>query len=123
MKPGRMNRQVTVERKVKSTDPEYGTQTVTWEPLAYDGSPVSPIRFWAEVVDVLPSREEGDVQGLTLNRNQTRIRMRWRDDITSDMRILVHTDGTDRVYQIISGPADMDGRKSMIEMICERFTG
>jgi head-tail adaptor len=54
-------------------------------------------------------------------RNQTRLRMRWRDDINSSMRVTVHGD-SDTVYQIVGGPADIDGRKSMIEMVLEKYS-
>ena len=75
----------------------------------------------AWVQDTLPGRGEQVTQGLALGRDTTRIRMRWRDDITSDMRITVHKD-SDQIYQIISGPIDVDGRKSMIEVICEKYS-
>jgi head-tail adaptor len=50
--------------------------------------------------------------------------MRYRDDIDSSMRITVHGDDADTVYQIIGGPAQVtaEGRKTMIEVFCERYS-
>jgi SPP1 family predicted phage head-tail adaptor len=117
-----MDRIITIEKKETTQDATYGTPIVTWVPLvALPGSPVVAERFWAEVQDALPSRSEAVTQGLAVARNQTRLRMRWRDDINSSMRVTVHGD-SDTVYQIVGGPADIDGRKSMIEMVLEKYS-
>jgi SPP1 family predicted phage head-tail adaptor len=122
MRAGSHNRQITIERPVSSPDATYGTPVVTWAPLAVlPGSPVVAEKFWAEVQDVMPSRAESVTQGLAVARNQTRIRMRWRDDVTSAMRIIVHGD-SDVVYQIIAGPAEIEGRKERIEVMCEKYS-
>jgi SPP1 family predicted phage head-tail adaptor len=122
MRAGRMDRQVTIEKKETTQDPTYGTPIVTWVPLvALPGSPVVAERFWAEVQDALPSRSEAVTQGLAVARNQTRLRMRWRGDINSSMRVTVHGD-SDVIYQIVGGPADIDGRKSMVEMVLEKYS-
>jgi head-tail adaptor len=119
---GALQRQITVERKSVTQDPNYGTEIVEWVPLVVaPGSPQIAERFWAEVQDTLPSRSEAVLQGLTLARNQTRLRMRWRSDIDSSMRITIHGD-TDRVMQIVGGPAEIHGRKGMIEMVLERYS-
>lgn len=122
MSAGRMNRQITIERKQVTQDATFGTEVVTWIPLVAEaGSPTVAVKFWAEVMDALPSRAEAVTQGLQVARNQTRIRLRWRDDIDSSMRVTLHGD-TDRVMQIVGGPAEIDGRKDMIELVCERFS-
>lgn len=119
---GKMDRQITIWRKQVTVDPTYGTELVDWVPLvALPGSPTIPERFWAEIQDALPSRSEAVTQGLLVARNQTRLRMRWRDDIDSSMRVTVHGD-TDQIYQIVGGPADIAGRKGMIEMVLEKFS-
>lgn len=121
MKASDLNYQITVEKKSVTQDPVYGTETITWIPLIYSvGSPSVAERFWAQVSDVLPSRSEAVKQGLAVARNQTRIRLRYRNDIDSSMRITVHGD-TDVVYQIIGGPA-MIGRKEWLEMVCEKYS-
>jgi hypothetical protein len=37
------------------------------------------------------------------------------------MRVTLHGD-SDVIYQIVGGPADIDGRKSMIEMVLEKYS-
>jgi len=122
MRAGSMTREITIEKKEVTVHSVYGTEVVTWVPLvAQAGSPVVAERFRAEVQDAMPSRSEAVTQGLQIARNQTRLRMRWRDDVTSAMRVTVHGD-SDVVYQIVGGPADIDGRKSMIEMVLEKYS-
>jgi head-tail adaptor len=122
MKAGALQRQITIERKQVTPDATYGTEVVTWEPLvALPGSPVVAERFWAEIQDVLPSRSEAVTQGLQMARNQTRLRMRWRSDVDSSMRVTVHGD-SDTVYQIVGGPAEIEGRQERIEMMLERYS-
>lgn len=114
-----LDRLITVEYPAIATD---GTQTPTWTPLVYAvGSPAVAEKFPAEVQDVMPSRVEGVNQGVVLARNQTRVRMRWRSDITPAMRITVHGEA-DRVLQIIGGPAEIGGRKQYIELLCEEIS-
>lgn len=117
-----MSRQITVEKKQASQEITYGTETIVWVPLVPQvGNPALAERFWAEVQDSMPSRSEAVTQGLVVGRNQTRIRLRWRNDIDSSMRVTVHGD-TDVIYQIIAGPAEIEGRKQRIELVCERYT-
>ena len=119
---GTLTRLITVERQQVVQDANYGSQVVTWVPLAVlPGSPPVAERFWAEVQDALPSRSESVMQGLAVARNQTRVRIRWRNDIDSSMRITVHGDA-DVIYQIVGGPAEIRGRRRMLEMMCERYS-
>lgn len=115
MRAGQLDRQILIERKSVTQDPTFGTELVTWVPLASE-------RFWAEVQDALPSRAESVTQGLNVARNQVRVRMRYRDDIDSSMRITVYGDGANTVLQIIGGPAPIAGRKQFLEMMCERIS-
>jgi head-tail adaptor len=123
MRMGQFNREITVYRQEDTQDPVYGAAAGTWVPLSLlPGSPEVAERFAAEVVDLPPSRNEGVLAGsLALARKVTRIRMRWRDDILSSMRIVVHGD-TDRTYQIAGGPSEIGGRKVGIEMYCEEIS-
>ncbi len=121
MRAGGLSRQITIERKSVTLDPVFGTEIISWVPLvAAPGSPVVGVRFYANVMDVLPSKSEAFAQGLVIGRSQTRVRLRWRDDIDSSMRIVVHED-SDRLLQIVGGPA-MLGRKEGLELLCEAFT-
>lgn len=118
----KLNREITVERKVVTLDTVHGTDIVTWEPLSYlPGSPAVAERYRAEIQDVLPSRSESVTQGLAVAKNQSRVRMRWRDDIDSSMRVTVHAD-SDVLYQIVAGPADFGGRKDRIEFVIEKYS-
>lgn len=115
------NRQATFERPTL-VDGEFGPQPGPWVPLvALPGSPTVGERFWVQVQDVMPSRSEAVKQGLAVARNQTRLRMRWRNDIDSSMRVTVHGE-TDVVYAIIAGPAEIGGRKDRLEMMLEKFS-
>ena len=111
MLSGTLNRRISVEYKSVESDTVYGTETILWRRL-FTG--------WAQVQDALPSRSEAVRQGLEIGRDQVRIRMRYRSDITSDMRVVVHGDG-DTLYQIVGGPAVL-GRKDGLEIVCERYT-
>lgn len=117
---GKLDRYILIEKKSVSQDATYGTEIVTWVPLA--GTVQNPEYFRAEVMDALPSRAENVLLNLPLARNQTRIRIRYRDDIDSSMRVTVKGDSTDIVMQIIGGPAAIEGRKEFLELVCERIS-
>lgn len=122
MKPVRLNRQITIEKKVTTTDAATGRPKVAWEPLSYEpGSPPVAERYWAELLDDMPSRTEALEAGLNIARNRTRLRMRWRDDIDSTMRVVVWGDSY-TTYQIVGGPAEIGGRKRYIEMLLEKHS-
>lgn len=117
----RLDRQITIEKKTITQDSVYGTDVVTWEPLAVlAGSPVVAEKFWAEVMDTTPGRNEGSAAGIALSRNTTRIRLRYRSDMDSSMRVIVHGD-SDVTHQIIGGPSEI-GRKEYTEILCERIS-
>lgn len=117
---GALDRQITIEYPDKTQDDTYGTEIVTWKPLVTTGDPPVAMRFRASVKDMVPSRSDAVTQGLPVARDQTRVRLRWRDDIRGDMRVIVHGDH-DTVYQIVGGPAEVGDRKSLIELVCERY--
>ena len=127
MRSGQLDRQITIQKKQVTKDAHFGTEVVTWVPLVVaTGQSDQSVgeKFWAEVVDVLPSRAEAVSLGLNVARNQTRIRLRYRDDVDSSMRLLLHGDGADQVFQIVAGPANVakDGRKTLMEIVCERWS-
>lgn len=118
---GALDRQITIEYPEKTQEQTYGTEVVTWRPLVTIGSPPVAMRFRASVKDMVPSRSDAVTQGLAVARDQTRIRFRYRDDITGDMRVIVHGDH-DTIYQIVGGPAEVGDRKSLIEVVCEKYS-
>lgn len=112
MNAGALDRHIVIEEPVSTPDPDYGTPVISWSQLA-------TVR--ANVLDFMPSRSESVRQGLAIARNQTRIRFRYRSDVTSDMRITVK--GTpDRLMQIVGGPAEIGGRKRFLEIVCETYS-
>lgn len=110
-----MNREVVIQRRTETQDPIYGTAIVTWADLA---------TIWAEVQDVLPSRAERVAEGIDIARRPARVRMLYRDDVTTDMRLKVLGRGgnePDRLLQIIAGPAEL-GFRERIELMAEELS-
>ena len=111
MEIGTLNRRALIERKSITQDATYGTEVVTWTTVA---------TVWCEVQDVLPSKSEAVKNGLVVGTNQSRVRMRYRTDVTSAMRLTITRDSA-VVYQIVSGPAVL-GNKEGLELVVERYT-
>lgn len=124
MDAGKRDRQITVE-KLKSPpdlDTESGTEIVSWVPLiAKPGSPVVGERFWARFQDVIQSRSETVKTDVALSSGRAVVNIRYHAGITSAMRIRLHGDGDDVIYQIITDPV-MIGRKEETELIVERYS-
>ncbi len=112
MDGGRFRRFISIDYPVSEEDAAYGERVVRWDRLATCDVEWQPI---------LPSRSEAVRSGLEQARNQVRVRMRWRDDIDSTMRIVLHG-GEDAVYQIVGGPAEIGGRMRRLEMVVERYS-
>lgn len=108
MDAGRLNRRVTILRRTDVQDADYGTQEAVWTALA---------SVWAEVQDILPSRSEGAENGIDIARRPARVRMRYRDDVNTTMRLQYGS----RVMRIISGPAEIGFREG-IEIVVEELT-
>jgi SPP1 family predicted phage head-tail adaptor len=122
MTGGWVRRQVTIEYPTVTKDATTQAPVTAWTPLVSgDHSPDAGERFWALVRDVPPSRSETVRQGLQQWRQPSQVRIRWRDDVTSAMRVRLHGDGTDVLFRIVGGPADVEGRKRYIELVCERY--
>jgi len=103
---GRLNRLLKIMRPVPDNSIE-GAGAGTWSEVA---------EVWAEVQDALPSRGERLDNGLNLSRRPARVRIRYRDDVTPDMRFVMGT----RVMEIISGPAEL-GNRDGLEFMVEDF--
>lgn len=104
--PGTLDRRVRIERSV-ADDAFDGAGSGAWEPVA---------TVWASVVDALPSRGERLAEGMNMAARPARVRMRYRTDVTGDMRFVTG----DRVMQIISGPAEL-GRREALEFMVEEY--
>lgn len=107
-----LDRRITIQQRSTTQDATYGTEVVTWTTLA---------TVWAEIQDVMPSRDESLLNdALEVSKRRTRIRIRWRNDVDSSMRVLV-TYPKARTLQIIGGPADIGGRRNYMELMCEEI--
>jgi head-tail adaptor len=113
MRGGALDRRITFQRPAVVVDPVYGPQDSGWEN-------VEPPRIPANKKDDLPGNTESVQNGLRLSNSPARIRIRYRDDITSDMRVIVH-DENDRIYQISSTPAEI-GRRKWLEFTVARYS-
>ena len=111
MNIGQLNYRCRVEYPARTNDATYGGSEITWN-LLCEG--------WCSCQDNLPSKSEAVKSGLVVNINQTLIRMRYRMDIDSSMRVIVYRPD-ETVYQIASGPAVI-GNKEGLEMMCEAFS-
>lgn len=109
---GKLNKRITISRKVISLDPDYGTEIVTWADFA---------TIWAQVQDALPSKAESVTQGLVVSKNYVRVRFYWLAGVDSSMRVTVLDDTPPRVLQIVGGPAEI-GFKEWVEIMCEKLS-
>lgn len=112
MRGSNLDRRITIEQKSITQDPNYGTEVIAWTVVAS--------RIPAQVQDALPSKSETTKDALRMATQPSRVRIRYRSDITSDMRITVHG-SSDRIMQIVSGPAEI-GRREWLEMMVEAYT-
>lgn len=110
MQAGRLDRRVTLLARSAVVEDDYGTQSVQWLPLA---------TVWAELQDMLPSRAERIAEGIEIARRPVRVRLRWRDDVGTAERLGLD-DG--RQLRIVAGPAEIFGRRHMIELVAEHLT-
>jgi SPP1 family predicted phage head-tail adaptor len=92
-------------------DPDYGTPTDDWVPV---------IEVWAKVEDTKPGKTDATQQGIRLAKDSATVWIRYRDGITSDMRI-VELSGRQRTLSITGGPASISGGREM-EFTVEKFS-
>lgn len=104
-----LNTRVRIERPTVTVDPTYGGEVVTWTLVGL---------AWAEIVDKLPSRDEGMLDVITLASIRTRIRLRYRTDIDASCRFIIMRP-TETVWGVIGGTS-MVGNKEAVEFLCER---
>lgn len=109
---GDLDRRITIMAPGSHEDGEYGPQP--GEPV------VVAARIPARRLDSLPTRSEEQNQALKLSHKPGRIRIRYRNDITSDMFVIMHDEG-DRKYQISSWPAEV-GRREWLDFAVEAFS-
>lgn len=104
---------ISIEHPVAQTEDKFGSsQPTDWVRL---------LSCRARRQDMRPTRTDAEVLGAIVGRNQTTFWMRWRGDITGNMRVVLHGD-VDVVYQIVGGPAEVGGRRRELEIVCEKYT-
>ena len=103
----RYNRRLVIERPIEDESLN-GAGSGTWTAVG---------NVSAEVEDVLPSRGERLDGGINMSTRPARVRMRYRTDVTPDMRFVMGT----RIMQITSGPAEV-GFREETEFMVEDYT-
>jgi len=107
MAAGSLDRRLLIQR------PQAGTGFTS----AGSGTWVDVATVWASVQDSLPSRGERLADGINAASRPARVRMRYRTDVTADMRFV---EGG-RIMQIIAGPAEL-GRRDGLEFMVEEYS-
>lgn len=105
-----LDTRVRFEGKSVTQDPDYGTEVITWVPVCV---------VWAEVQDVLPSRQQAEQvrQVVQVAMQRSRVRMRYRTDIDATMRCIIGG----ITHQIVNGPAEI-GRHEWLEILVEHYS-
>jgi len=105
-----LNRRILIERKSVTRD-SYGSEVVAWTTLA---------TVWGSALDELgPVRgNEKTSEHVRVLEKTTKITIRYRSDVTSDMRVTIVD--RSRVMQIVS-IAEV-GRRDAIMLTCKEFT-
>lgn len=112
MRPGQLDRIITIQKPGGVDDPLYGPQPGGWLDVA--------VRVPAQKQDLLPSDTEDTGTGLRVSHRPARIRIRYMRGLTADMRIILHEE-TDEVYAITSTPAEI-GRREWTEFTVRAFS-
>lgn len=107
---GNLDTRMRIEQKSVTQDATYGTEVISWVPL---------VTVWAEVMDVLPSRQQAEQTRAQLQvaTQRSRVRMRYRTDVDSTMRCIIGG----IAHHIVSGPAEI-GRHEYMELVIERYS-
>ncbi|WP_340265413.1 phage head closure protein [Sphingobium mellinum] len=108
LRAGRLDKRVTILSRADQIDPVFRSAVVAWVPLA---------TVWAQVTDILPSRSDKIADGISITNRPCRVRMRYRADIDSGMRLSING----RIYSIVGGPAEM-GRRQGLELVAEELS-
>lgn len=109
---GSYDRRLRIERPTTSKDATYGSAVLTWTTVA---------TVWANVQEMLPSRGERLAEGINIAERPARVRIRYRSDITSDMRV-VDLDRGDRLMRIQTQPVEVGGRRRELEFMAADFS-
>lgn len=119
--PGELDRRIRIELPV-ADDSLDGAGSGSWALVC---------EIAAGVVDMLTSRGERLADGINATNRPARVRIRYRNDVASNMRVLIGrrlrgSDGnaawyTDREAQIVTVPAEL-GRREGLEFMIEDYS-
>lgn len=105
----RMDRRIMIQQPIADTALD-GAGSGEWGDVG---------EVWAEVQDAPPSRGERLADGISVSQLPARVRIRYRDDVTSDMRFVM----AGRIMQIVGGPAELGRREALEFMVVEYRPG
>lgn len=115
MRGGQLDRRITILAPGPDVDRgEYGPQPGEYTPI------VKGVRIPARRVDTRPSNAESVGDGLRMAFKPSILHLRYRPDITSNMRVIMH-DEADRLYEMTSEPAEI-GRREWLEISLREYS-
>lgn len=106
MQAGELDRRITFQERTETQDSSSGAYTYVWSDFA---------DVWAKVIE--ETRSENIAGGIAMASRPANIFIRWRGDITSDMRIIYG----DRTMKIVAGPAEV-GRREWLKLSAVEFS-
>lgn len=106
LKAGSLDERIAIQQRTGTQNAASGAYEYSWSTLA---------TVWADVYEVMGG--ERWAQGLDIARRPISVTIRYRDDITSDMRVQWRGE----TYRITRGPTEM-GRRKATRMVCELNT-
>lgn len=105
----KLDRRITFQERIKTQDAESGAYTYEWRDL-HDTPEV-----WAKVIE--ETRAENVDSNISMAARPANIFVRWRADITSEMRVLYEG----RTLKIVAGPAEV-GRRDWLKFSAVEFS-
>lgn len=103
---GLMDRQVVIQKRTVSRDGTLGSQAVAWSTLD---------TVWAQVVESSTASDEAMRAGVQTFARPSKVRIRWRADVDTTMRI----SHNGQLLQIL-GIAEL-GRRQGLELACKEW--
>ena len=107
-KTARFDKRITFLQPIEARDPRFNGRVKQFVPAP------GLKNVAAQVYDLAPSREERISDGVDLRLRPCRIRLRYREGLSADMRVQFRG----REMEIVGGPAEF-GRREMIELVCQ----
>ena len=106
MNAGELDRRILFQERTETQDSASGAYTYEWTDRA---------EVWAKVIE--ETRPENVAGDISMAARPANMFIRWRDDITSDMRVIYG----DRTMEIVAGPAEV-GRREWLKFSAIEFS-